>query len=433
MISSSSTTDGAPRVRREASPRAIGRERLRVLFINDTSRNGGPGSTLLYILKFIDPSVVHRSVVLPRDGVVADRLRRHGATDEIWFEPNWIENLVEPWDRAIDRADFEAPRLVRGVRAAGNVGRAAVGMARLAARVRRGRYDAIFCNGTSANFGGAALGRAAGVPVIWHVFYSTVAPALSWLHEHLAASRAVRSILCVSQPTARLFDRCARHKVTIVHDSIDAQEFSVDGPRALRAELGLASDAVVFGSQGRILPRKGYMEMIRAARLAIDALTEEERGRARFVIIGDTPQDVQVDHLAECRALVGELALGRHFYFVGFQADIQAYVRDFDVTVIPSVYEDPLPRATFEAMALAKPVVAFAMGGIPEMVESGVNGLLAGKPPDVGQMARHFVEYFRRAELRKAHGQAGRALVERDFDARTHARVIQREIERVAR
>jgi glycosyltransferase involved in cell wall biosynthesis len=92
-----------------------------------------------------------------------------------------------------------------------------------------------------------------------------------------------------------------------------------------------------------------------------------------------------------------------------------------------------LPRATFEAMALAKPVVAFAMGGIPEMVESGVNGLLAGKPPDVGQMARHFVEYFRRAELRKAHGQAGRALVERDFDARPHARVIQREIERVAR
>jgi glycosyltransferase involved in cell wall biosynthesis len=406
--------------------------RLRVLFINDTSRNGGPGSTLLYILKFLDPAVVHRSVVVPRDGVVASRLRQPGVTDDLWFEPDLIENLVEPWDRAIERADFEAPRLVRGVRAVGNVARAATGMARLAARVRRGRYDAIFCNGTSANFAGAALGHLARVPVLWHVFYTHVAGPLVPLHSRLARSAAVRSILCVSRPTARLFDRSAPDKVRIVHDSIDLQEFAVDGPRALRAELGLSSDAVVFGSQGRILRRKGYVEMIRAARLALDALTPEERQRARFVVIGDTPQDVAVDHLAECRGLVRELGLEHHVHFLGFRADIKPLLRDFDVTVVPSVYEDPLPRATFEAMALAKPVVAFSVGGIVEMVESGHTGLLAGNPPDVRLMAQHFVTYLRSPGLRTDHGQAGRSVVERRFDARPHARVIQREIERVA-
>jgi glycosyltransferase involved in cell wall biosynthesis len=96
------------------------------------------------------------------------------------------------------------------------------------------------------------------------------------------------------------------------------------------------------------------------------------------------------------------------------------------------VYEDPLPRATFEAMALAKPVVAFSVGGIVEMVEPGRTGLLAGNPPDVRLMAEHFVTYFRSPELRAAHGQAGRSVVERRFDARPHAQVIQREIERVA-
>jgi glycosyltransferase involved in cell wall biosynthesis len=405
---------------------------LRVLFVNDTSRNGGPGSTLLYILKFLDPSVVHRSVVVPRDGVVAARLRQQGVTEDMWFEPNLIENLVEPWDRAIERSDFEAPRLVQGVRALGNVARAATGMARLAARVRRGRYDVIFCNGTSANFAGAALGTLAGVPVVWHVFYTHVARALVSLHSRLARTAAVRSILCVSGPTARLFDRSAPGKVRIVHDSIDVHEFAVDGPRALRAELGLPSNVVIFGSQGRILRRKGYVEMIRAARLALDSLTPDDQERIRFVVIGDTPQDVAVDHLAECRALVHELGLEHHFRFLGFRADIQALVRDFDVTVVPSVYEDPLPRATFEAMALAKPVVAFSVGGIVEMVEPGHTGLLAGNPPDVRLMAEHFVTYFRSPGLRIAHGRAGRSVVERRFDARPHARVIQREIERVA-
>jgi glycosyltransferase involved in cell wall biosynthesis len=406
--------------------------RLRVLFVNDTSRNGGPGSTLLYILKFLDPSIVHRSVVVPRDGVVASRLRQQGVTEDLWFEPNLIENLVEPWDRAIERGDFEAPRVVRGVRALGNVARAATGMARLAARVRRGRYDVIFCNGTSANFAGAALGTLVGVPVVWHVFYTHVARPLVPLHSRLARTAAVRSILCVSGPTARLFDRSAPGKVRIVHDSIDVHEFAVDGPRALRAELGLRSNVVIFGSQGRIVRRKGYVEMIRAARLALDSLTTDDQERIRFVVIGDTPQDVAVDHLAECRGLVRQLGLEHHFRFLGFRADIQALVRDFDVTVVPSVYEDPLPRATFEAMALAKPVVAFSVGGIVEMVEPCRTGLLAGNPPDVPLMAEHFVTYFRSPGLRMAHGHAGRSVVERRFDARPHAQVIQREIERVA-
>jgi glycosyltransferase involved in cell wall biosynthesis len=419
---------GENAVDRSVSPRAA--RPIRVLFINDTSRNGGPGSTLFYILKFMDAGKIHRSVVVPRDGIVAERFRTPGVCEELWLEPNLIENIVEPWGRAIERDDFDAPALTKTVRAIGNVGRATAGMLRLAARVRRGRYDAIFCNGTTANFAGAALGGMVGVPVVWHVFYTELAGALVPLHARLAASDAVKAMLCVSKPTARLFDSCAPEKVRIVHDSIDTTEFT-DGPRVLRSELGIPTDTVVFGSQGRILPRKGYVEMIRAARIALDRLTPDERARCRFVVLGDTPQDTPVDHLAECRALVNELRLEREVSLLGFRPDVKPYVRDFDVVVVPSIYEDPLPRSLFEAMALDKPLAAFSIGGIPEAVEHGVNGLLAnGHPPDVDGLADTFVTYFRSESMRRAHGAAGRARVVAEFDSRPHAQRVQREIER---
>jgi glycosyltransferase involved in cell wall biosynthesis len=422
-VGSSRVAAGGRAAKGEARPR------LRVLFINDTSRNGGPGSTLFFILKFVDPRVIYRATVVPREGIVAARLRE--VSDEFRLEPNLVENLFEPWSRALQRKDFDAHVVVRAVRAAGNIGRAATGMARMASWVRGGGYQVIFCNGTTANFAGAALGSLLGVPVVWHVFYAELARALVPLHARLASSLAVRSILCVSRSTSRHFERCAPEKVRIVHDSIDTADFS-GGPGALRAELGLTPDVVVFGSQGRILRRKGYVEMLRAARLALDALGPHERARCRFVVLGDTPQDTPDDHLAECRALAAELGLESHVRFMGFVADVKPYVRDFDVAVVPSVYEDPLPRALLEAMALGKPVVAFSVGGIPEIIEDGVHGALAGSPPDPSAMAHHFVRYFRAPELRTRHGRAGRERLERDFDARAHASRMQREIERAA-
>src|SRR3954471_20128678 len=71
-------------------------DQLRVLFINDTARNGGPGRSLHSILEFLDPAVVHRTVVLPRRGPISQLLEQSGAVDELIFEPNLIENPIEP-------------------------------------------------------------------------------------------------------------------------------------------------------------------------------------------------------------------------------------------------------------------------------------------------------------------------------------------------
>jgi glycosyltransferase involved in cell wall biosynthesis len=406
----------------------------RALFINDTSRNGGPGKTLFYILNFLDPAVIRRSVMVPREGVVTELLRSGHATEELFVQPNFIENLIEPWGRPMVRQDFEAPLALRAVRALANVGRATSAMVSLARRVERDRCEVIFCNGTSANFAGGALSAMTGVPAIWHVFYTSLARPIRRLHAQLAASRGVRAILCVSQPTTRLFDHC-RDKVRVVGDSIDCDEYDPSRvqPR-LRSELGVGANAVLFGSQGRILPRKGFVEMVRAARIAVDAMTGAERAACRFVVYGDTPEDMRPNHLEQCRALVKELRLEGIFHFAGYRPDVKPYVVDFDVAVVPSIYEDPLPRAVIEAMALGKPIVAFAVGGIPEIVEQGVSGaLVSGSPPDVDALAREMLRYLRDAGLRRRHGAAARERVLRRHDARAHARVFQSQIVAVAR
>ncbi|MBX3260620.1 MAG: glycosyltransferase family 4 protein [Labilithrix sp.] len=408
-------------------PLVRARRKARVLFINDTARNGGPGRSLFYILRFLDPEVVHRSVVLPRPGVISELYASRGVTDDLLFEPDLVENPIEPRDRPMAREDFDAPAHVRGARGAVNVLRAGRAMARLTTLIRRGAYDLVYCNGTNADFAGGLLAWTTGVPVLWHVRYTSLPKAVRGLHDRLAASRGVARIVCVSKASAGLFPHCPE-KVRVIHNALDTDEFDVAGiaPR-LKQELGLPADAVVFGSQGRILPRKGYVEMIQAARIALASMSEDERRRAFFAVLGDTPEDIRPDHLAECRALVSSLGLDDKFRFLGFCADIKPYAADFDVAVVPSVYADPLPRAVIEAMALSKPVIAFDVGGVSEMLQGGTTGTLV-RAGDSEALAREMVRYLRDPELREAQGRAGRLRVEREFDGAIQARRIQNQI-----
>ncbi len=412
--------------------------KVRVLFINDTARNGGPGRSLYYILKFLDPEVVHRAVVLPREGVIAQLLRGNTAgsekvVDDLSFEPGLVENPVEPWTRGMERDDFDAPLPVRGVRFAGNLFRAGDGIRKLTALARNQKYDLLYCNGTNADFAGGALAKTSGVPALWHVRYTSLPPLVRPVHDRLAASRGVKKIICVSNAAAALFPHCME-KVSVIHNALDVDEFSPATGTApiLRSELSIPTDAVVFGSQGRILPRKGYVEMILAAEIMLKALPRQDRARCFFVVLGDTPEDYEPDHLAECRALITKLGLDQNVKFVGFRADVKPYVGDFDVAVVPSVYADPLPRAVIEGMACGKPVIAFDVGGVAEMLDASCGQLVRGTPPDVPGMAAAFFRYFRDPELRRAQGKNARARIVVDFDATRQAKKIQNEIVRAA-
>jgi glycosyltransferase involved in cell wall biosynthesis len=188
-----------------------------------------------------------------------------------------------------------------------------------------------------------------------------------------------------------------------------------------------------------VLRRKGYIEMVRAARMVLDRLSGSERARLAFVVVGDTPEDFRPNHVDECRALAAELGITAQFHMLGFRDDIRPLVADFDIAVVPSVYPDPLPRAVIESMAMGKPVIAFDVGGVVEMIDDGLTGELVhfesadramqeASVVALDRLANAILRLVRDPELRARQGRAARDHVERHFDARAHAQRIQQEI-----
>lgn len=138
----------------------------------------------------------------------------------------------------------------------------------------------------------------------------------------------------------------------------------------LRERLGIARPTFVFA--GRLALQKNVP-------LALDALARIEG--ARLLLIGDGPERPIVERR------IAELGLGERVSLLGAKArhDTLEWVRAADAAVLPSDWEN-FPHAAVEALAVGTPVLGTAVGGIPEIVESGVNGIVV-PPGDAGALA----------------------------------------------
>jgi glycosyltransferase involved in cell wall biosynthesis len=124
-----------------------------------------------------------------------------------------------------------------------------------------------------------------------------------------------------------------------------------------------------IGVIGRISPEKGQAEFLRAARILHDAVP-----KCRFVVCG---APLFSDPAAmRYRATLEVLAANLPVEFTGWKEDVEGVLATLDLLVVPSAGIDATPRVILEAFATGVPVVAFASGGIPEIVEHEVNGYL---------------------------------------------------------
>ncbi|TME08883.1 MAG: glycosyltransferase family 4 protein [Chloroflexi bacterium] len=158
----------------------------------------------------------------------------------------------------------------------------------------------------------------------------------------------------------------------------------------------------LIGFVGRLVDQKGCEFLIRAAPRVIAVHRD-----VRFLIIGDGPERARLEALARETGAAGAVE------FAGYRSDPSTLMQTMAVLAVPSVYE-PLGMVAIEAMACGVPVVASAVGGLPEVVENGNTGILV-PPRDPEALAAALIRLLDSPQRARQMGSKGRERATREF------------------
>lgn len=192
-------------------------------------------------------------------------------------------------------------------------------------------------------------------------------------------------------------------RITVIYNGLNASEYQVEVDKiSLRNSLGIPGDLPVIGSVARLEPNKGIKFLLEAVK-DIDKIY----GPVYVLIVGDGPEEESL------KKITRELGIESRVIFAGFRSDVPQLLSLFDVAVIPSVNEG-LSIFCLEALAAGVPVVASAVGGLPELIQPDVTGLLV-PPGDLSALVEAIVFLLRNKDFARSLGHRGREMVVRQF------------------
>lgn len=284
----------------------------------------------------------------------------------------------------------------------------------LVALLRRERIDVIHAHKFGSNLWGSILGRLARVPVV-------IAHEHSWSYEGQLLRRLLdRHIIARGADVIVAVSREDRRRM-IELEKIDPKtiQFIPNGIAPLesrghdvRAELGINPDVPVLATVGQLRPEKALEVLIDAARHLLPRFPE-----LKVLIVGHGPEEEAL------RNLVAQASLETTVIFLGRRADVPDVLAAIDVAVCCSDFEGS-PLSVMEYMAAGKPVVATRVGGIPDLVDHGVHGLLVS-PRRPEELADALSELLRDHDLRTKMGERGRLRQQREFSLDVLVRSIE--------
>jgi glycosyltransferase involved in cell wall biosynthesis len=324
------------------------------------------------------------------------------------LDPNRFERIIcttrrppgETFDDELRAAGVRVIALNRRTRA--DLG----AWAPLVSLLQREPVDILHAHKHGANVWGAVLGRLMRVPVV-------IAHEHAWSWEGQRFRRLLdRELVARGADVVLAVSRNARRRM-IQEEGLDPRvvrllpngipALAAPSGRDVRGELGIEPDAPVIGTVSVLRTEKALEVLIgAAARLApvFPAL--------RVLIAG------RGDEKARLRALVGELGMEKTVLLLGPRRDVPDLLAALDVAVCCSDFEGS-PLSVMEYMAAGLPVVATRVGGIPELIEDGVHGLLV-EPRNVDLLAHALERLIRDSALRHELGTQGRERQRREFD-----------------
>ncbi len=370
----------------------------RVLHVHTLPVVSGSGINTFLSMRGLDPARWEASLACAPGGRLEDLVRESGMA----FVP--VPDLVQPVDPLRDL-------------------RAALALRRV---IRSGGYDLVHTHNSKAGFVGRLGAHWAGTAKVVHTvhgfaFHDQEPPARRALFRFLErrAARWCDHMIFISRP---LQDWAGRERIvcpggqSVIYSGIEPERFAPAGPderAALRDRWGLPRDAPVAGIVSKLWEGKGHDTLLGA----LAGLRRRLPG-ARLLVVGEGELRPRLE------ALATELGVREAVVFTGFLQDVRPAVGAMDVSVLPSLFEG-MGRVLLEAMAMGLPVVASRVGGIPDVVDDGVTGLLV-PPGDGPALTRALETMLTDGALAARMGAAGRARVDERFGARAMAASIEK-------
>jgi glycosyltransferase involved in cell wall biosynthesis len=382
-----------------------------IVFLSVSPEMGGSEVCLLQLVRGIrraEPT--WRLVVgVPREGTLGQRAREAGADVHVLPLPPSLARIGESGMRTGAAIARSGARLVAAATTMSSYRRS---LAQLLAEVDA---DLVHTNGFKLHVLGARAAHP-GTPLVWHVHeYVSPRPITRVLLKRHAsrASALVANSRSVADDLRAVVGPNA--PVTTIHNAVDLDEFSADGPVADLDELsGLAPAApntIRIGLPATFGRWKGHDPFLRAMRQVSAAVP------VRGYIVGGPLYDTAGSQytLAELKRRTADLGLADRIGFTGFIRRPAAALRALDIVVHASTQPEPFGLVIAEAMACRRAVIVSAAGGAAELVRDGVDAL-THQPGDVDALAAAIQRCVESADLRARLADEAHRVAHSRFD-----------------
>ncbi len=201
-------------------------------------------------------------------------------------------------------------------------------------------------------------------------------------------------------------------RIVCIGNVIDVASLPQPDVHSIRKNIDVMDGVPLLVYTGRLSPEKGVDTLI-----ACCNLLKYNNIRFHLAIVGDGRMR------REYETMTVNQGLNEHITFLGYRRDAREIIGSADLFVLPSRTEG-IPIVLLEAMGYRRPIVASRVGGIPEMIEQGKNGMLV-PPDDATELAKTITELLRKPEEARRIGECGYRLAKEKMDSNTWARKIE--------
>lgn len=298
--------------------------------------------------------------------------------------------FLRPWENdnffeeKIKRLKFESHSIPVSNSAEGELFRVLRSLLELKKIVGKRQYDLMHTHGYMADILGLAAARTSGIPIVstCHGFIRGGRKLALYNQLDLIALGFFDKVIAVSDSIRNdwLLNKVRHDRIRVIENSttfpaslIDTAKNNLDIRDSKRKTAGVEPGEILLGYSGRLSPEKGVVDLISALKLLV-----ESGMSIKLVLLGDGPQRAELEDLVAINMMADRVC------FAGFQADVECWLAAFDIFVLPS-HSEGTPLALLEAMSLGVPCIATAVGGVPKIVDSGIDGILvpSGSPNEI--------------------------------------------------